>query len=132
MVLVEFEWFLYLIYVLVWDLFVIDIVINGDILILNFWLVEFVQWVGLDVIYLMDIMGLIIVVFNFDIDVSFVGQNYGFWLYFQVVLSGEQGCFYVIGSMMGILGYFIVDVVIDVGGNIVGVVVIKIELFQFE
>jgi two-component system C4-dicarboxylate transport sensor histidine kinase DctB len=128
----EFERFSHLTYVLARDPFVIDTAINGDTSTLNPRLAEFAQRAGLDAIYLMDTTGLTIAASNFDTDASFVGQNYGFRPYFQVALSGEQGRFYAIGSTTGIPGYFIADAVTDAGGNTVGVVAIKIELFQLE
>lgn len=72
-IVVEFEKFLYLIYVLVCDFFVIGIVKGGDCGLLNVWLECFVDEVGVFVIYFMDLMGLMIVVFNYDYDVIYVG-----------------------------------------------------------
>lgn len=124
----ELARFSHLTYVLARDPFVMATALGGDRDALNGRLRDFAEQAGLDAIYLMTPGGVTISASNAHLDVSFVGQNYGFRPYFQEALGGTQGRFYGIGATTGLPGYFIADPVIDAQGQTIGVVAIKIDL----
>lgn len=78
-------------------------------------------------IYVMDTTGLTRASSNFDGKFSFVGQNYSFRPYFIQAMQGRSGHFYGVGSTTNLAGYFISSPIYS-AGEIVGVVVVKIDL----
>jgi len=78
-------------------------------------------------IYVMDTTGLTRASSNFDSKWSFVGQNYSFRPYFIQAMQGQPGHFYGVGSTTNLAGYFISSPIYS-AGDIVGVVVVKIDL----
>lgn len=79
--------------------------------------------------FLLDTDGTTIASSNFDDEVSFIGQNYGFRPYFKGALAGEETTFFAVGATTGIPGYFIANAVYH-NGEVVGVVVVKFDLNQ--
>jgi two-component system C4-dicarboxylate transport sensor histidine kinase DctB len=75
----------------------------------------------------MDTTGLTRASSNFDSKWSFVGQNYSFRPYFIQAMQGQPGHFYGVGSTTNLAGYFISSPIYS-AGDIVGVVVVKIDL----
>ncbi len=76
--------------------------------------------------FLMDVNGLTVAASNFDDDVSFVGNNYGFRPYFKQAIVGESSTFFAVGATTGIPGYFVSEPIFH-NGKVIGVVVIKLE-----
>lgn len=128
----EIERFSHLTHVLARDPFVIDAARGADPVTLNLRLKSFSDEAGLDAIYLMRPDGLTIAASNADDPGSFVGQNYAFRPYFNAAMEGGQGRFYGIGSTTGLPGYFIADPVWDVGGALIGVIAIKLNVSKLE
>ncbi|WP_417248397.1 sensor histidine kinase [Celeribacter sp.] len=128
----ELERFSHLTHVLARDSYVIATATGGDTVTLNLRLEDFADRAGLDAIYLMDGDGLTIAASNHAAPTSFLGQNYAFRPYFQDAREGRQGRFYAIGATTGLPGYFIADAVRDRGGNVQGVIAIKIAFADLE
>ena len=95
---------------------------------LNIRLAEFADQARLDAIYLMDMQGLTIATSNWNADLTFLGQNYGFRPYFQQAASGERGSFFAIGATTSRPGYFIAEPVRSVSDDVIGVIAIKVNL----
>jgi len=86
---------------------------------------------GVGVIYLMNDHGRVIASSNFDVDSSFIGQNYHFRPYFQDALTYGTGSYYGVGVTSGVPGYFLSAKVTD-ADNRVGVITVKIEPRQID
>ena len=95
---------------------------------LNIRLSEFAEQASLDAIYLMDMQGDTIAASNWNEELTFLGQNYGFRPYFQQATDGERGEFFAIGATTSQPGYFIAEPVHAASGDIIGVVAIKLDL----
>src|SRR6056297_810612 len=132
MVISEIERFSHLTYVLARDRHVMDTAAGRAPGVLDRRLAAFAGESGLDAIYLMRPDGVTIAASNAGTPESFVGQNYGFRPYFQTALDGGQGRFYGIGATTGLPGYFIADPVRGPGGEILGVIAIKLDLTDLE
>jgi two-component system C4-dicarboxylate transport sensor histidine kinase DctB len=78
-------------------------------------------------IYVMDTSGLTRASSNFDSKWSFVGSNYSYRPYFIQAMQGQTGHFYGVGTTTNLAGYFISSPIYS-AGEIVGVVVVKIDL----
>ncbi|TDL84541.1 ATP-binding protein [Meridianimarinicoccus aquatilis] len=130
-VFAEMERFSHLTYVLARDPIVIAAANGADPTVLNARLSAFAGQAGLDAIYLMRPDGMTIAASNAGSVESFVGQSYAFRPYFTQAVAGGQGRFYGIGATTGLPGYFIADAVL-VGGDVVGVVAIKLDLTKLE
>ncbi|MEN4903911.1 PAS-domain containing protein [Luteimonas sp. TWI1416] len=63
---------------------------------------------------------------------SNVGERYAFRPYVQQALREGSGRFYGIGVTTGVPGYFLSEALRDADGRAVGVIVIKLELTQYE
>src|SRR6056297_185655 len=132
MVVSEIERFSHLTYVLARDGHVIETAAGRAPGVLDRRLAAFAGESGLDAIYLMRPDGVTIAASNAGTPESFVGQDYGFRPYFQTALDGGQGRFYGIGATTGLPGYFIADPVRGPGGEILGVIAIKLDLTDLE
>ncbi|RVU36140.1 sensor histidine kinase [Hwanghaeella grinnelliae] len=99
---------------------------------LNARLASFASEADLDAIYLMDRTGLTVAASNYDRDLTFLNQNYGFRPYFRAALAGERGQFFGIGATTSRPGYFIAEPVRNTDGAIVGVVALKLDLSGLE
>jgi len=99
---------------------------------LNRRLASFAAEADLDAIYLMDRTGLTVAASNFDQDLTFLNQNYGFRPYFRAALAGERGQFFGIGATTSRPGYFIAEPVRAPSGGIAGVVALKLDLSGLE
>ncbi len=95
---------------------------------LNERLAGFAQKANLDAIYLMDDTGLTIASSNYQDDLTFLGQNYGFRPYFQEAIAGRHGEFFAIGATTGRPGYFVAEAVHDEPASPLGVIAIKLDL----
>lgn len=99
---------------------------------LNRRLASFAAEADLDAIYLMDTKGLTVAASNFDQDLTFLNQNYGFRPYFRTALTGGRGQFFGIGATTSRPGYFIAEPVRSVTGDVIGVVALKLDLSGLE
>ncbi len=91
------------------------------------------QRAGADTVYVMDRTGLVIATSNFDLPNSFLHQNYSFRPYFAKAISSlSRQFYYAIGFTTGIPGFFISEPVVNDGGVVLGVVVVKLDLARWE
>lgn len=131
-VLAELERFSHLTYVLARDTYVIETGLGAPTSVLDKRLAAFAVQSGLDAIYLMQSDGVTISASNADKPETFVGQDYSFRPYYQAAITGLQGRFYGIGATTGLPGYFIADAVRTPGGDLSGVIAIKLDLTDLE
>lgn len=68
---------------------------------------------------------------NHDTQMSFVGRNFRYRPYFQDALAGAPGRFFGIGTTSNKRGYYF-SAPVRVGGNILGVVALKIDMDALE
>ena len=95
---------------------------------LNRRLAGFASKADLDAIYLMDAAGLTIASSNYQDDLTFLGQNYGFRPYFREAIAGHHGEFFAIGATTGRPGYFVAEAVYAEDDTPLGVLAIKLDL----
>ncbi|MGH8506902.1 MAG: PAS-domain containing protein, partial [Stenotrophobium sp.] len=81
---------------------------------------------------LIDRSGLSVAASNWHLPGSNVGYQYAFRPYFQEAVTNGHGSFYGVGATTGVPGYFISEAVHGVGGAVLGVVVIKLDLRELE
>jgi len=122
------ERFQYLPFVLAQDPFVISAAAGVDRDGLNRRFAEFAARADLEAIYLMDTSGLTVAASNHAAEVTFMGQNYGFRPYFKEALAGRRGEFFGVGATTSLPGYFVAEAVRGEGGDVLGVVAIKLSL----
>jgi len=87
---------------------------------------------GSDQIYLMDTQGLTHWSSNHRTPTSFVGNNYGYRPYFRQAINGQPGFYFAVGATSGKPGLFLSAPVYDSAAQLVGVVVVKIDLQPLE
>ncbi|WLD59315.1 ATP-binding protein [Salinispirillum sp. LH 10-3-1] len=85
-----------------------------------------------DEIFLMAPDGMTFWSSNFDTVHSFVGSNYGFRPYFLSAISGQQGFYFAVGATSGEPGLFLSAPVRNAANDILGVIVVKIDLRPLE
>ena len=124
----ELERFSHVPFMLARDTFVIAGAEGRSRELLNVRLSEFAEQANLDAIYLMDLHGDTIAASNWNENLTFLGQNYGFRPYFRQAAAGERGEFFAIGATTSQPGYFIAEPVRGATGDIIGVVAIKLDL----
>lgn len=91
------------------------------------------QRAGADTVYVMNRDGRVIATSNFDLPNSFLNQNYAFRPYFaKAILEKSRQFYYAVGVTTGIPGFFISEPVIDNRANVIGVVVVKLNLTRWE
>jgi two-component system C4-dicarboxylate transport sensor histidine kinase DctB len=95
---------------------------------LNERLAGFAAEADVDAIYLMDASGLTIASSNYQDELTFLDQNYGFRPYFQEAIAGRHGEFFAIGATTGRPGYFVAEAVYDEAETPLGVLAIKLDL----
>jgi two-component system C4-dicarboxylate transport sensor histidine kinase DctB len=86
---------------------------------------------GASDVYLMDIDGLTIASSNWNLDRSFIGQNFSFRPYFQSAINGNAGRYFALGTTSLQRGYYFSYPVYRLD-QISGVIVIKINLADIE
>src|SRR5699024_5271060 len=84
-----------------------------------------------DALFVIDRNGTTLAASNYREDVSFVGENYAFRMYFQDAMRHKTGRMYAVGATSGEPGYFLSTAII-IGGETVGVAVVKIDLKPLE
>ncbi|WP_192984307.1 ATP-binding protein [Pseudomonas sp. EggHat1] len=87
---------------------------------------------GSTVLYLLDAQGETLVASNWRDWSSFVGNNYAFRPYFQNALRDGGARYFAVGVTTGIPGYFLSHVVRDDKGELLGVLVVKLELEDLQ
>jgi two-component system C4-dicarboxylate transport sensor histidine kinase DctB len=83
-------------------------------------------------VYVMDIEGNAVAASNWQEERSFVGKNYSFRPYFQDALKGQAGRYFALGTVSKKRGYYFSYPIRDPALNIIGVVVVKIDLHDIE
>jgi two-component system C4-dicarboxylate transport sensor histidine kinase DctB len=84
-----------------------------------------------DALFVIDRNGTTLAASNYREEVSFVGENYAFRMYFQDAMRHKTGRMYAVGATSGEPGYFLSTAII-IGGETVGVAVVKIDLKPLE
>jgi two-component system C4-dicarboxylate transport sensor histidine kinase DctB len=88
---------------------------------------------GVSSVYLMNNMGKVLATSNFDQSSSFLHQNYSFRPYFKDAIEKKTRQFYyAIGVTTGIPGFFISEPVSNIHGEVIGVIVVKLDLREWE
>ena len=82
-------------------------------------------------IYVMDLTGTTVAASNWQEARSFVGKNYSFRPYFKSALQGTPGHYFALGTVSKKRGFYFSHPVYE-AGQIVGVVVVKIDLNDIE
>ena len=84
-------------------------------------------------VYVMNSSGKVIATSNFDQSNNFLNKNYSFRPYFVKAISEHKRQFYyAVGATTGIPGFFISAPVIGQGESVLGVVVVKLDLREWE
>lgn len=87
---------------------------------------------GSAVLYLLDAKGEAIAASNWREWSSFVGNNYAFRPYFQDAVRDDSGRYFAVGVTTGVPGYFLSHAVKDASGQVLGVLVVKLELEELQ
>jgi two-component system C4-dicarboxylate transport sensor histidine kinase DctB len=88
---------------------------------------------GASAVYLMNKMGKVLAASNFGQSSSFLHQNYSFRPYFKDAIEKKTRQFYyAIGATTGIPGFFISEPVLNIKGDVIGVIVVKLDLREWE
>ncbi|WP_313221909.1 sensor histidine kinase [Stutzerimonas nitrititolerans] len=87
---------------------------------------------GSSVLYLIDRQGNTLAASNWREWSSFVGYNYGFRPYFRDALTQDSGRYFAVGVTTGIPGYFLSSSVKNAAGEVLGVLVVKLELEDMQ
>ena len=87
---------------------------------------------GSAVLYLLDSSGQAIAASNWREWSSFVGNNYAFRPYFQDAVREDSGRYFAVGVTTGVPGYFLSHAVKDAAGQVLGVLVVKLELEELQ
>ncbi|MBE7375283.1 sensor histidine kinase [Pseudomonas sp. AL-54] len=90
------------------------------------------QAAGSSVLYLLDPEGETIAASNWRDWSSFVGYNYAFRPYFRDALNSDSGRYFAVGVTTGIPGYFLSSSVKNAAGEVLGVLVVKLELEDMQ
>ncbi|CUW40969.1 sensor histidine kinase, transcriptional regulator of C4-dicarboxylate transport [Magnetospirillum sp. XM-1] len=83
-------------------------------------------------LYVMDRKGVTVSASNWRTPLSYVGNDYSFRPYFTQVMSAGAGHFFGIGVTTKLPGYFLASGVRGRAGDIIGAVVVKIDLETLE
>ena len=105
--------------------------INPQIDIINRYLESVVNTQGASDVYLMNRQGLTVAASNWNLERSFVGQNFNFRPYFQTAIKGQAGRYFALGTTSLQRGYYFSHPVYQ-GNRVEGVIVIKIDLADIE
>jgi len=87
--------------------------------------------IGASATYVMDIDGTTVAASNWQEELSFVGRNFDYRPYFQDAVMGRAGRYFALGTTSKKRGYFF-SYPIHYRENIIGVVVVKIDLNDIE
>ena len=88
---------------------------------------------GSSVVYLMNDEGNVVATSNFDQSSSFLNKNYSFRPYFKKAIElRTRQFYYAIGATTGIPGFFISEPVFSDMKDVIGVIVVKLDLREWE
>jgi len=87
---------------------------------------------GSATLFLLDPRGETIAASNWQEPGSFVGYQYGFRPYFQDALREGSGRYFAVGVTTGVPGYFLSQAVRDPAGQLLGVLVLKLEMEELQ
>ncbi|SEJ60986.1 two-component system, NtrC family, C4-dicarboxylate transport sensor histidine kinase DctB [Pseudomonas linyingensis] len=87
---------------------------------------------GAAMVYVLDSEGTAIASSNWDEPTSFIGRNYAFRPYFRDAMRTGGGRYFAVGVTTGVPGYFLAQVVRDLDGSPLGVVVLKLEMEELQ
>lgn len=87
---------------------------------------------GSAVLYLLDSTGRTLAASNWNEASSFVGHDYAFRPYFQDALLHGSGRYFAVGVTTGVPGYFLSHAVRSAEGNVIGALVLKLELEELQ
>lgn len=90
------------------------------------------QAAGSSVLYLLNRNGETLAASNWRDWTSFVGNNYAFRPYFLDALANDSGRYFAVGVTTGIPGYFLSSSVKNGVGEVIGVLVVKLELEDMQ
>jgi two-component system C4-dicarboxylate transport sensor histidine kinase DctB len=90
------------------------------------------QAAGSSVLYLLDRHGETLAASNWRDWASFVGNNYAFRPYFSDAMAKDSGRYFAVGVTTGIPGYFLSSSVKNAAGEVIGVLVVKLELEDMQ
>ncbi len=99
--------------------------------VINRYLQSVVNTQGASDVYLMNSQGLTVAASNWNLERSFVGQNFNFRPYFQTAIKGAAGRYFALGTTSLQRGYYFSYPVYQ-GDRVAGVIVIKIDLADIE
>ncbi|WP_069186996.1 PAS-domain containing protein [Candidatus Terasakiella magnetica] len=99
-----------------------------DILLSNSILKKTNEKMNTSAVYLMNKNGLTVAASNFDQSNSFIGKNYSFRPYFKAAVTKSTGTFLAIGVTSNKLGFYISHALYNPSGELMGVLVIKVDL----
>jgi two-component system C4-dicarboxylate transport sensor histidine kinase DctB len=99
---------------------------------MNAWLAETNALIESSDLYLIDLSGTTIAASNHEREDSFVGQNFAYRPYFTEARDGRSGRFFALGTTSGVRGYYFASPVRDAGGEILGVLALKIGVDEIE
>lgn len=97
----------------------------------NLYLEQVNRVIGASDTYLMNAQGLTIAASNWSDDKPFVGREFSFRPYFQAAIEGKLGRYFALGTTSQKRGYFF-SYPVELRGNIIGVIVVKIDLNEIE
>ena len=107
---------------------VVDALETKDATALNPLLKTFATRANASQVFLMDLEGRTLSASNYETPESFVGRFYTFRPYFKDAIAGKTGQLFAIGVTTGEPGYFVSEPVRNANANIIGVMVVKIDL----
>ncbi len=87
---------------------------------------------GASDIYVMDRTGLTIAASNWNLDRSFVGQNYAWRPYFQRAMDGGLGYYHAVGRVSDQRGFYFAHPILGPDRQIAGVITVKVDLDRIE
>lgn len=97
----------------------------------NLYLEQVTRILGASDTYLMDAQGVTLAASNWNRKNSFVGLNFNFRPYFRDAMAGRAGRYFALGTTSRQRGYYF-SWPVTVGGEVAGVVVVKIDLNDVE
>ena len=97
----------------------------------NLYLEKVNRVLGSTDVYLMNSQGLTVAASNWNKPATFIGRNFSFRPYFQVAMGGKAGHYFALGTTSKKRGYYF-SYPVSQGGEIIGVVVLKIQLNEIE
>ncbi len=105
---------------------------SAGIAALNLWLAETNALIEASDLYLIDLSGTTIAASNHGRADSFIGQNFSYRPYFTAARDGASGHFFALGTTSGVRGYYFASPVRGDGGDILGVLALKIGVDAIE